>query len=245
MISRWPPRGVGRRDFLKASGAALGGAMLGGAVPRHAPGQTPKRATKPHAAKAKAVILVYLAGGISQVESFDPKPENGKWTGPKWFKTIPTNVPGIEVSEGIPRLAKVVDKYSIIRSLTHPVTQFHGIANYVMTTGTIPSNDIVYPSAAAIVALKKGDPGSVLPPYVFLTEPGCVFTEESFLPPFCASLRHRRRSVRPGLHGRVGTGRRLDSPARRDPPVPAAGHGRFPRQCRQRCRTAGYDRVPQ
>ncbi len=171
-----------RRAFLRAGGAGLVGLALADRLALPVRGQQPQRPP----AKAKAVILVYLAGGISQVESFDPKPGNGNWNGPKWFKTIPTDVPGIEVSEGIPQLAKVADKYSLIRSMTHPVCQFHGIANYVMVTGTIPSNDIVYPSAGAIVAFKKGDPQSVLPPYVFLTAPGCVFTEESFLPPFCA-----------------------------------------------------------
>ncbi len=153
---------------------------------RRARGELQPRPPSPLRAKPRPSSWCTWPAGISQVESFDPKPENGKWNGPKWFKTIPTNVPGIEVSEGIPHLAKVADKYSIIRSMTHPVAQFHGIANYVMATGTIPSNDIVYPSAGAIVALKKGDRRSVLPPYVFLTEPGCVFTEESFLPPFCA-----------------------------------------------------------
>ncbi|MGA2616079.1 MAG: DUF1501 domain-containing protein [Thermoguttaceae bacterium] len=178
----------GRRALLKAGGAALAAAML----PRWTGGKAwavepqPKSPAQPmQASKAKTVILVYLAGGISQVESFDPKPENGQANGPRYFKTIPTNVPGIEVSEGIPLLAKQADKYSIIRSMTHPATQFHGISNYVMTTGTLPSDDIVYPSATAVMAYKKGDPNSVVPPYVFLTGTGEVFTEQSFLPSWC------------------------------------------------------------
>ena len=227
MISPATAGRIGRRDVLKAGRSRLPGPCSAVRAGRAA-GQTTTAPAKPRAAHAKAVILVYLAGGISQVESFDPKPENGKWNGPKWFKTIATNVPGIEVSEGIPRLAKVADKYSIIRSMTHPVAQFHGIANYVMTTGTIPSNDIVYPSAGAIIALKKGDPASVLPPYVFLTEPGCVFTEESFLPPFCAPYATggdpaSTRVTRPGWRWT-----RLDSAASAGPPGPASDHGRFP-----------------
>lgn len=170
---------VSRRDFLRLGSAGLVGLGLADRLASPVFAQPPQ----PPAAKAKAVILVYLAGGISQVESFDPKPENGKWNGPKWFKTIATNVPGIEVSEAIPMLAKVADKYSIIRSMTHPETALHGNANYIVTTGTLLSKELVYPTVGSVVAFKKGDPHSVVPPYVFLTDQGFQFTEAGFLGP--------------------------------------------------------------
>jgi hypothetical protein len=77
-------RGIERRDFLKSGGAALATALLAG-WPRgrawgdESPAMAPIR--KPLTAKAKTVILVYLAGGLPQTETFDPKPENGKDNG--------------------------------------------------------------------------------------------------------------------------------------------------------------------
>jgi hypothetical protein len=80
-------------------------------------------------------------------------------------------------------LARLADKYSILRSMTHPAATFHGNANYIMTTGTLLSKELVYPTVGSVVAYKKGDPQSVAPPYVFLTEQGYQFTEAGFLGP--------------------------------------------------------------
>lgn len=167
---------IGRRDFLRAGGAGLLGLGAAQALAAPACAQAP-------AGKAKAVILVYLAGGLSQTESFDPKPENGKDNGPRYYKTIPTNVPGIEVSEGVPMLARLADKYSILRSMTHPAAALHGQANYIVTTGTLQSKELVYPTVGSVVAFKRGDPQSVVPPYVFLTDQRFQFTEAGFLGP--------------------------------------------------------------
>ncbi len=146
-----------------------------------APGGASAQA-KPH---AKAVIQIWMWGGPSQLDTFDPKPDAGyDYCGPL-SKPIPTNVPGIEIGELLPLLAKQADKYSIIRTMTHG-TNAHETAAYMMQTGHMPGVGLVYPSLGAIVSLFKGyDHGykGLIPPYVVLTDSQGRFPEEGFLGP--------------------------------------------------------------
>ena len=85
---------------------------------------------------AKSVVEIWQWGGPSQLESFDPKPKASRdYNG--GLKAIPTNVPGVEIHEWWPELAKCADLYSVIRSMTHD--QFgHESAAYLMQTGRLP-----------------------------------------------------------------------------------------------------------
>jgi len=177
-----------RREFLKTM-AALGifgaaGSFLGcdtrkGAV--SAAADTASAAGKGKlVSRAKSVIEVWIWGGPSQLETFDPKPDapeayNGG------HKAIPTNVPGISISEYFPLLAQHADKYSLIRTMTHPYNG-HETATYLMQTGRVPGGGKVYPAIGAVIAMfkskeYKGD----LPPYVILTVPKGRFSEVGFL----------------------------------------------------------------
>ena len=135
------------------------------------------------AARAKAVIQIWMWGGPSHTDIFDPKPEAGyDYCGP--LKTpIETNVTGIRISELLPLLARQADKYSIIRSLTHG-NNGHETASYIVQTGRQPGGRLVYPCAGAVTSLFKGyDAGykGLIPPYVVLTEPQGRFDEAGFL----------------------------------------------------------------
>jgi hypothetical protein len=142
----------------------------------------PQTPVKPH---AKAVIQIWLWGGPPHLDTFDPKPDAGyDYCGPL-SHPIPTNVPGIQISELLPLLAKQADKYSIIRSMTHGINS-HETAAYMMQTGHESSVGIVHPSLGAIVSLFKGyDHGykDLIPPYVVLTTGQGRFAEEGFLGP--------------------------------------------------------------
>jgi hypothetical protein len=136
-------------------------------------------------APAKAVIQIWLWGGPSNLDTFDPKPGAGNdYCGP--FKTpIETNVKGIYINELLPMLAKQADKYSLIRSMTHGVNA-HETASYMMQTGHDSSDRLVYPSIGAVVSLFKGyDHGyqGMIPPYVILTTSLGRFSEVGFLGP--------------------------------------------------------------
>lgn len=156
-------------------------AMLCRAAMPAAGGEPVQSAAKP--ARARAVIQIWLWGGPSHLDTFDPKPGAGyDYCGP-FDKTVRTCVPGIEIGELLPNLAKQADKYSIIRSMTHGING-HETAAYIMQTGRSAGEKLVYPSAGAVVSLFKGyDHGydGTIPPYVILTTSQGRFSEVGFL----------------------------------------------------------------
>jgi hypothetical protein len=135
------------------------------------------------AARAKAVIQIWMWGGPSHLDIFDPKPEAGyDYCGPL-KSPIETNVSGIRIGELLPLLAKQADKYSIIRSMTHG-NNGHETASYIVQTGRQPGGRLVYPCVGSVVSLTRGyDAGykGLIPPYVVLTEPQGRFDEAGFL----------------------------------------------------------------
>ncbi len=169
---------MSRRDVLKlgalgAAGLALGDLGRVSAQPAAVP------------AKAKSIIQIWMWGGPSHLDTFDPKPEAGyDYCGPL-NRPIDTNVPGIRIGQLLPRLAENADKYSIIRSMTHG-NNGHETAAYITQTGRLPGGRLVFPSIGAIVARFKGyDHGytSLVPPYVVLTRAQGRFDEAGFLGP--------------------------------------------------------------
>jgi len=170
VASRLSRREALRRGLLGAAGLALG-------APWRARGQG---AAQP--ARAKSVVQVWMWGGPSHLDTFDPKPDAGyDYCGPL-SHPIETNVPGIRIGELLPLLAQQADKYSIIRSMTHGVNA-HETASYIVQTGREPGR-LVFPSVGAVVSLFKGyDHGyeAMIPPYVVLTELQGRFDEAGFL----------------------------------------------------------------
>lgn len=109
--------------------------------------------------KAKSVIVIWLEGGPSQKDTFDPKPSSA-------FRPISTNVPGIQVSELLPQLAKRMDKLSIIRSM-RSFGDDHPQATHYAATGHELNPAMKFPSWGSIVGKELG-PTNALPPYVFV-----------------------------------------------------------------------------
>src|ERR1035437_761249 len=143
----------GRRGFLRVGAASLLGLttadwfrLKGQAAAAAVPAAVPP-------AKAKSVIQLWMAGGPTQTDTWDPKPNAGEdFTGPL-RRTLPTNVNGIAISELLLLAAKQADKYTIIRSMTHG-DNGHETAAYIMQTGSKPTAELVYPAMGAVVALK-------------------------------------------------------------------------------------------
>jgi uncharacterized protein (DUF1501 family) len=134
-------------------------------------------------AKAKSVIQIFLWGGMSHIDTWDPKPDAGRDYMGDLAKAIPTNVDGIQIGELFANLAKQADKYSLIRSMTHR-NNGHETAAYLMQTGHTPGERLAYPSIGAVFALfKSPDYKGLIPPYVVLTQPQGRFSEEGFLGP--------------------------------------------------------------
>jgi hypothetical protein len=168
--------GLSRREAIRRGVIAAGGLMLADSLSFRALAAAPT-------AQAKAIIQLWMWGGPSHLDTFDPKPEAGNdYCGP--FKNpIETNVPGIKICELLPLLAKQADKYSINRSLTHG-DNGHETAAYIVQTGRMPGGRLVYPCVGAVVSLFKGyDAGykGLIPPYIVMTEPLGRFSPNGFL----------------------------------------------------------------
>ncbi len=112
--------------------------------------------------QGRSMILLWMAGGPSQFETFDPKPgtDNG---GPT--KAIETSVPGIQIAEGWERTARVMEDVALIRSMTNREGS-HPRATYQLHTGYIPSGSVKHPSLAANIAKEIADPQFELPAVV-------------------------------------------------------------------------------
>ena len=120
-------------------------------------------------AKDTAVIQVWLGGGHSQFETFDPKPNApAEIRGP--YQAIPTRLPGISFCEKLPLTAQVIDRAAIIRSITH-TTNGHFVAAHWCSTGYAGTNNVAsHPSSGSVAGKFRGPNHPGLPAYVLLSE---------------------------------------------------------------------------
>ncbi len=157
-----------RRDFLRVGVLSLLGLSLS---KYYALADTTKKAhpTDHTSGTADSAILIWLAGGPSHLDTFDPKPDapleiRGN------FKAINTNATGIQISEHMPHIADQMDKLCIVRSVTSP-TAAHEIGTHYMLTGFLPLPGFAVPSYGAVASHLLG-PRSALPPYISIQQPG-------------------------------------------------------------------------
>src|SRR5690348_16773516 len=156
---------ITRRDCLQLGlGALFGLGLVDGLRLR---GQA--AAETGASARATSCILIWMDGGPSHYETFDPKPDapteiRGKWD------PIATKVPGISFSQHMTRLATVADKLAIVRSIRHDQGN-HGAGNHYMMTGAPPRIPVgcgafvsFHPSLGSVTAHERGATGG-LPPY--------------------------------------------------------------------------------
>jgi uncharacterized protein (DUF1501 family) len=128
-------------------------------------------------AKADSVIHVFLPGGIAHQETFDPKPYSPiEYRGE--IGSIKTNT-GEVVSETIPQLAKLADRYAIIRSMTHGEAA-HERGTHNMFTGYKPSPALQYPSFGSVISHEYG-PKNNLPPYVCIPNQPNIYAGSGYL----------------------------------------------------------------
>jgi hypothetical protein len=117
----------------------------------------------------RAVILLMLVGGPSQLETWDPKPDApAEVRGP--FGSIATAVPGVRISEHLPRLARRMDRLSLIRSLYHEAAPIHETGHQLIQTGRLCRHGEEHPHMGSVVArLSRSKNG--LPPFVVIPGP--------------------------------------------------------------------------
>ncbi|MGD0896824.1 MAG: DUF1501 domain-containing protein [Thermoguttaceae bacterium] len=160
-----------RREAIRMGMLGAGGLLAAGGLPsRLLAAETVPPAPLPAKGKAKAVIQIWCDGGISQLDTFDPKPDIKEINAPPCDKAIPTNVPGIRINGMLPLLAQQADKYAIIRSMTHG-EKAHENSAYIVLTGR-RKGAVMYPTVGSVVSAFKGvDAGykGLIPPFVWLT----------------------------------------------------------------------------
>jgi hypothetical protein len=151
-----------RRGFLRAGAAAL-----------TLPGLLQLRAAADHRREPTALILLYCHGGISHLDTFDPKPgAPSEYRGP--FAPIRTRVPGLHVTELLPRHATIADRFSLLRSLAHEAACHANGPQRLFTGHYTPQQswDPEHPDCLAIANYLRWKPGRVIPNYVGLTTYG-------------------------------------------------------------------------
>jgi hypothetical protein len=162
MLTFLGPRGrfcdsVSRRSFLQVGGWALGGLTLSGLLRAEA-----SIGTKSH----KSVIVVYLSGGLAHQDTFDLKP-NAPAEVRGEFKAINSVVPGIQVSELLPRMAKCMDKVALVRSIVGLADE-HSSWQNMCGVGMGTAQREMRPHFGSVVARLQGAVDPLVPPFVDL-----------------------------------------------------------------------------
>jgi len=162
----WPPSSAldpSRRRFLRASAAGVLGLSLPQllAAQTQAPGKRPLR--------AKNVLVILEQGGLSHIDTWDPKPDVvAEHRSP--FRPIATTVPGMRFTELLARTARVADKLAVVRSMYHARggANGHPDGTQYILSGAHPSSPITMPDIGSVVSHLLGSPCRYLPPYVMV-----------------------------------------------------------------------------
>ncbi len=150
---------LSRREWLTLSAAGVAAYSMSGWLENlaAAAANSPER--------KRSCILLWMAGGPSQMDTFDVKPghDNG---GP--YKEIATSVPGIKISEHLPKIAKHMNDMVLVRSMSTKEAD-HGRATYYLRTGRVPGGPIQYPPLGSFVAKELERPDAELPGFVSIS----------------------------------------------------------------------------
>jgi len=147
---------LSRRDWLRLSSAGF----FGGAMAPWFSALADRAAGDP--ARRRACILLWMTGGPSQLDTFDPKPEHENGGE---FEPIDTSVPGIQICEHLPNVAGQMEHMAVIRSMSTKEGD-HGRATYLARTGYLPQGPIRYPTLGSLFSKELGEGTADLPNFV-------------------------------------------------------------------------------
>lgn len=145
--------GMSRRRFIQVGGLSALGLTLSDFLRQQAAAGKPRKQIN--------CILMWMQGGPSHIDTFDPKPDAPAEIRGE-FNTIPTNSSGVRFSEHLPRLAKQTDKFSLIRG-HDPKNGSHGVADHLMMSGHKFNSAMAFPCYGAVVAKERGYKNNMLP----------------------------------------------------------------------------------
>ncbi|MEM9367031.1 MAG: DUF1501 domain-containing protein [Planctomycetota bacterium] len=218
---------IARRVFLKQAAVGALSTPLARQLVASESGYRPL----PPAGNAEHCVFIWLGGGMSQIDTFDPKRRGDpkKRTPGSDYAAIETVVPGVQVCEHLPQIAERMDRVTAVRTVHHDVVDEHAAATNRVHTGRPTTGTIVYPSIGSIVANQRGAAGDGVPAYVLIGYPnvtrssGFLGAKDNFLyltdtqqgpaglarPDFVTDERASRRSrlldsLRAGLRAQTG-----------------------------------------
>lgn len=162
-----------RRELMRGAAGAAALAAL--------PARGAEIVSAPVRGKADACIYLWLGGGAGHIDTFDPKRRgDGAKVPGSYYDSIPTAVPGVKLSEHMPRTAKLLDRGAILRTVSHDIISEHGAASNLMHTGRKPTGTILYPSVGSIVSHELGTKSDDVPAYVVMGYPN-IMRDPGFL----------------------------------------------------------------
>jgi hypothetical protein len=164
---------LSRRDWLKLSLSGVVSYSLSGWL------QSLAADTADHPQRRRSCILLWMNGGPSQLDTFDLKPGHANGGS---FKEIQTSVPGIKISEHLPKVATHMERMALIRSMSTREAD-HGRATYQMRTGHIPGGPVQYPSIGSLFSKEMEQAGAELPNFVSIA-PYRFFSPAAYGPGF-------------------------------------------------------------
>ena len=156
---------MNRRHFLQSTAlAATASPLLHGAT----------SIAKPKG-KAEHCIFIWLGGGMAQIDTFDPKPLGDPKASPKKagsaYPSIETSVPGVRLSQHLPKTARLMEQVTAVRSVNHNIINEHAIATNFVHTARPISGSTSYPSIGSIVAHQRGAVNPKVPAYMLIGYP--------------------------------------------------------------------------
>ena len=169
--------GIVRRDFVRVGGLSSLGLGLGSFFQARASLASEGKATTD--SKAKSCILIWLDGGPSHIETFDPKPDAPEEVrGP--LSAIQTNVSGVRINECMTQTAKIMDKIAVVRSVTSPLGE-HNFGSHYLMTGYRPTPALQYPMIGSTLAAMQSSQ-STMPPNIAIPRLTGKHPSNGFLP---------------------------------------------------------------
>jgi uncharacterized protein (DUF1501 family) len=202
-------RGMNRRQWLQAGLLGGLGVSLADVLRAEA------AAGADDAPRGKSAIFIFLDGGQSHMDSWDPKPDGGDAAGE--FKPIATNLPGLVVCEHMPKLARQADKFAVLRGVADAIP-VHGRGMSFVRSGNRPRSSITYPDIGSVIAKEHAAPAGV-PPFVSLP---VKMTNSTIETPGYLGVAYRSFAVREDPNVDNFTVRALSTPAGTAPQRTAA-----------------------
>jgi hypothetical protein len=162
-----------RREFLVRSAASVAASALPGFVSSTCAAEAgPVKGKTPAKGSADACIFLWLGGGAAQIDTFDPKQKgDGRKRPGSAYDSIDTAVRGVQLCEHLPRTARLMERFALLRTLHHDVIDEHAAAVNRVHTGRPVTESVVYPSVGSVVAHELGPRGDNVPAYVVMGYP--------------------------------------------------------------------------